>query len=42
MFRNVNVRGSTWPRSISFHVQGAEIGAPGLARTVYAAANVAL
>jgi hypothetical protein len=42
MLRSVNVLGSTAPRSISSHVQGADTGAPGLARTVYAAANVAL
>jgi len=38
----VNVPGCTSPRSISSHVQGADTGAPRLARTVYAAANVAL
>ena len=42
MLRNVNVRGSTVPRSISSHVHGAETGAPGFARTAYAAAKVAL
>ena len=42
MFRSVNVRGFTSPRSISSHVHGADTGAPRFARTVYAAANVAL
>src|ERR1700752_789694 len=32
--RNVKLFGWTSPRSISFHVHGAETGAPGLARTV--------
>ena len=32
----------TSPRSTSSHVHGADTGAPGLARTAYAAANVAL
>src|SRR5262245_10478457 len=41
MFLSVDVRGPTDPSSISFHVHGADTGAPGLARTVYAAANVA-
>ena len=40
--RSVNVRGTTAPDSTSSHVHGADTGAPGLARTVYAAANVAL
>src|SRR4051812_7599926 len=40
--RKVNVCGATSPRSISSHVHGADTGAPGLARTAYAAANVAL
>ena len=31
--RRVNVRGPTSPRSSSSHVQGADTGAPGLART---------
>src|SRR5437879_2426368 len=39
IFRRVNVRGFTSPRSISSHVHGADTGAPHLARTVYAAAN---
>jgi hypothetical protein len=30
---SVNVCGPTSPSSTSFHVQGAETGAPGLART---------
>jgi hypothetical protein len=42
MLRIVNVCGATSPRSTSFHVQGADTGAPGFARMVYAAANVAL
>jgi hypothetical protein len=42
IFRSLNDRGSTSPRSTSAHVHGAETGAPGLARTSYAAANVAL
>src|SRR5688500_17152320 len=42
IFRTVNVRGSTSPRTTSSHVHGADTGAPGFARTVYAAANVAL
>ena len=42
MFRSVNVRGATSPPSISFHVHGADTGAPRFARTVYAAAKVAL
>ena len=42
MLRIVNVCGSTSPLSSSSHVHGAEIGAPALARTAYAAANVAL
>ena len=37
----VNVAGVTSPRSISFHVHGAETVAPRRARTVYTAANVA-
>src|SRR5262249_11697682 len=39
---SVNERGSTSPRSTSSHVHGADTGAPGFARTAYAAANVAL
>ena len=42
MLRSVNVLGSTLDCSISVHVHGAETGAPGLARTAYAAAKVAL
>jgi hypothetical protein len=42
MLRMVKVRGDTSPRSTSSQVQGAETGAPGLARTVKAAAKVAL
>ena len=42
MFRSVNVPGFTSPRSTSSHVHGADTGAPRFARTVYAAANVAL
>ena len=42
MVRSVNVRGPTSPRSTSSHVHGADTGAPRFARTVYAAANVAL
>src|SRR5712672_1170645 len=42
MFRRVNVPGFTSPRSTSSHVQGADTGAPRFARTVYAAAKVAL
>jgi hypothetical protein len=42
MFRTVNVRGLTSLRSTSSHVHGAETGAAARARTVYAAANVAL
>ena len=42
MFLIVKVRGPTAPLSISSHVQGADTGAPGRARTAYAAANVAL
>jgi hypothetical protein len=34
MVRTEKERGSTVPRSTSSHVQGAETGAPGLARTV--------
>ena len=33
MFRSVNVRGPTSPRSTSSHVHGADTGAPGFART---------
>jgi hypothetical protein len=33
MFRKWNVRGPTFPLSISFQVHGADTGAPGLART---------
>jgi hypothetical protein len=39
---SVKVRGPASPRSISSHVHGADTGAPGFARTAYAAANVAL
>ena len=42
MFFSVNEVGATFPFSISVHVQGADTGAPALALTVYAAANVAL
>jgi hypothetical protein len=42
MFRSLKLRGSTAPRSISSHAHGADTEAPGRARTVYAAANVAL
>src|SRR5262245_21259040 len=42
MLRSVNVFGETSPRSICSHVQGADTGAPGLGRTAYAAACVAL
>lgn len=42
IIRNVKLFGPTSPRSSSSHEQGAETGAPGFARTVYAAANVAL
>src|SRR4249920_426911 len=42
MVRSENVLGSTSPRSISVHVHGADTGAPARARTVYAAAKVAL
>lgn len=42
MFRSVNVCGWTSPDSTSSQVHGADTGAPGLARTAYAAANVAL
>ena len=41
MFRSVKVVGPTLPPSTSFHVHGADTGAPRFARTVYAAANVA-
>jgi hypothetical protein len=40
--RRANVCGPIFPRSISAQVQGAETGAPGLGRTAYGAANVAL
>ena len=40
MFFTVKLAGSTSLRSISFHVHGADTGAPRLARTVYAAAKV--
>ena len=42
MLRSVNEPGLTLPRSTSSHVHGADTGAPRFARTVYAAANVAL
>src|SRR5688572_2741724 len=42
MLRTVKVFGFAAPFSSSFHVQGADTGAPALARTVYAVANVAL
>ena len=35
--RNVNVRGAMSPCSTSSHVHGADTGAPGFARTAYAA-----
>ena len=41
VFRSVKVAGPTLPLSTSCHVHGADTGAPRLARTVYAAANVA-
>ena len=42
MLRRLKVSGATLPFSISSHVHGADTGAPRFARTVYAAANVAL
>ena len=42
MLRSVNDCGLTLPLSTSSQVHGADTGAPGLARTAYAAANVAL
>lgn len=40
--RNVKLFGCTSPVSTSSHEHGADTGAPGFARTVYVAANVAL
>jgi hypothetical protein len=42
MFLSVNVRGATAPLATSSHVHGADTGAPGLDRTAYTAAWVAL
>ena len=42
MERSVKVCGNTSPPATSSQVHGADTGAPGLARTAYAAAKVAL
>ena len=42
MLRRLNVVGPTFPVMTSSQVHGADTGAPGFARTAYAAANVAL